>query len=197
MKILIVDDHPMVRRGVASILFNEKNIDSIMEAGGINEALSIMINDNIGLVLIDLRLDNERGLDLAGKIRNMQIETKIIFLTSSITYEEFLEGEKLQVNGYILKEALPEDILYAINLVLRGKKYYDPEIKKKDTCIDKLTDRERDVMQKLGDGLSNDEIASQLFISQYTVKKHVSNILNKLNLNNRSQVVLFTSSRLS
>lgn len=104
----------------------------------------------------------------------------------------------MDVDGYVLKDAFGEDILYAINVVLRDKKFIDPEIlkyeiKEKDKSLDSLTPREQDVLKELGKGLSNQEIADALFISQYTVKKHITNIFSKLDLTHRTQAALYAN----
>jgi two-component system nitrate/nitrite response regulator NarL len=115
--------------------------------------------------------------------------------------EDFLKAEEVGVDGYVLKEALPEELLYAIKIVSQGRKYYDPtllELKMKETAndpINELTPREQDVLMALGEGLPNREIAKRLFITEYTVKKHVSQILSKLELADRTQAALFASSR--
>ncbi|MBZ9689205.1 response regulator transcription factor [Clostridium estertheticum] len=202
MKLVIVDDHPLVRKGIISILTNEKSIDEIKEASNIEEAMLILIKEEIEIAIVDLRLGSEDGLEIVLRGKKMNLKTKFVVLTSFIPQEDFKRAEKMDVDGYILKEAFAEDILYAIRLISRGKKYYDPEIlKQKDvlnnSLIYQLTDRENDVLKEVGKGLSNGEIACALFISEHTVKKHVSNILYKLNLNHRSQVVFMVNTKVA
>ena len=202
MKIVIVDDHPLVRQGLISILTNEKNIDEIKEASNIKEAISLIMKDEIDVAMVDLRLGTEDGLEIVAKGKEMNLKTKFVILTSFIPQEDFKRAEKMGVDGYILKEAFAEDILYATRLISRGKKYYDPEIlKQKDILnnglIRQLTDRENDVLREVGKGLSNEEIARVLYISEHTVKKHVSNILCKLNLNHRAQVVFMVNTKVA
>ena len=123
---------------------------------------------------------------------------KFIILTSYISQGDFLKAEKIEVDGYLLKEATAEDLLFVVDLVSRGKKYYDPEIIKyhkknseNQNLINQLTNREKEVLYEMGKGLSNLEIAENLYISHNTVKKHISRILSKLNLKHRSQIALF------
>lgn len=203
MKLLIVDDHPLVRQGLKAILTNEKNIDEIKETSNIEEAMNIIMRDEIEVAIIDLRLGSEDGLEIVANGKKMNLKTKFVVLTSFIPQEDFKRAEKLEVDGYILKEAFAEDILYAFRLINRGKKYYDPEIlKQKDelnnnSLIHQLTNRENDVLKEVAKGLSNEEIANALYISEHTVKKHVSNILYKLNLNHRAQVVYMVNNKVA
>lgn len=203
MKLLIIDDHPLVRRGLVSMLSNESCMYDVKEAGNLMEAMDILTNEKPNIAMVDLKLGLENGIEIVAKGRELSQNTKYLMLTSFISYEDFLKAEKVGMDGYILKEALVEDILYAINLVSRGKKYYDPgiieymESNNNKGITDQLTDREREVFEELGQGLSNDEIAKQLFISTNTVKKHVSSIMSKLNLSHRTQVVMLINNKLT
>lgn len=193
MKIVIVDNHPVVRQGIKSILTNEKGIEAIKEASNIEEAMRIITKEEISIAIIDLKLSKEDGLDIVERAKEIGLKTRFIVLTCCISQENFKRGESLGVDGYILKEAFVEDILYAINIVNRGKKYYYSEVFKinnqlKNNELDQLTNREKDVLKEIEKGLSNEEIARSLYISEHTVKKHVSSILCKLDLSNRSQI---------
>jgi two-component system nitrate/nitrite response regulator NarL len=198
MNILVVDDHPLVRKGITSTLSCEDNIDIVLEASNVKEAISIIISKKPNLAIVDLNLGKEDGLEIIKNLKN-KTNTKFIILTSSIKKEDFIRSEEAGVDGYILKDAFAEDILYAIHVVLRGRKFIDPEITKYqvestfDNGFTELTPREYDVLVELGKGLSNVEIAKKLFISEHTVKKHVSSILLKLQLNHRTQAALFVN----
>jgi two-component system nitrate/nitrite response regulator NarL len=189
VKIIIVDNHPVVRQGLIAILTNEKSIEEIKEASNIQEAMSIIAKEEIEIAIIELRLDNEDGLAIVSGAKDMKLKTKFIVLTEVMLEEDFKRAERLGVDGYILKEAFIDDILYAIKVIIRGKKYYYPDILKyNNSIIDQLTNREKDVLNEIRKGLTNEEIANSLYISEHTVKKHVSNILAKLNLSNRTQI---------
>ncbi|MCH5138577.1 response regulator transcription factor [Clostridiaceae bacterium UIB06] len=191
MKVVIVDNHPVVRQGLISILTNEKSIEEIKEASNIQEAINIITKEEIEIAIIDLRLDNADGLAIVARAKDMELKTKFIVLTEIMSEENFKKAEHLGVYGYILKEAFIDDILYAIKVIIRGKKYYYPDILKyNNSIIDQLTNREKDVLKEISKGLTNEEIANCLYISEHTVKKHVSNILAKLNLNNRTQITV-------
>ena len=204
MKILVVDDHPLARKGIISILSLEGSYDEIFEACNGAEAVEIIEREQPDLSMIDLYLAGEDGLDIVAKARDKGAKTKFIILTSSLKKEDFHRAREVGVEGYVLKEAFAEDILYALAIVLRGKQFIDPEIVKyqinssqEDRRFNELTLRERDVLAEIGRGLSNHEIAGKLFISENTVKKHVSNILFKLDLAHRTQVALLANKKLN
>lgn len=196
MKILVVDDHPLIRKGISSVLSFEDNVEKILEASNQEEAIELLQTDEFTLAIVDLNLGKQDGLEIVSKARKLGIKTKFLILTSSVRKEDFFRAKKIGVDGYILKEAFAEDIIYAIHVVLRGKQYIDPEIiryqttSSSDSSLDELTPRENDVLMVLSKGYSNYEIGEELFISENTVKKHVSNILLKLELNHRTQAAL-------
>ena len=198
MKILIVDDHPLVRKGIVSTLDFDEDIEEILEASNVEEAMAIIQNKKPVLTILDLNLASEDGLEIVSRSKSLRCNTKFLILTSSLRREDYFRAMDTDVDGYILKEAFAEDILYAIHVVLRGKKYIDPEVIEYesqswdlDRYLEKLTPREMDVLVELGEGLSNYEIARKLYISENTVKKHVSNILSKLELSHRTQAALY------
>lgn len=200
MKILIVDDHPLVRRGIISTLSFEEGFDKLLEASNLNEAMGLIQTENPELAIVDLYLGSEDGLKVVSNSKMRGFKTKFMILTSSVKKEDFLKAKEIGVDGYILKEAFAEDIIYAVHVVLRGKKFIDPEVIRyevastsEDECLGRLTPREQDVLVELGNGLSNCEIATKLFISENTVKKHVSNILSKLELEHRTQAALLVN----
>lgn len=201
MRIVIVDDHPLVRKGLAAVLSNEPDIEIVGEASGVEGALIAIEELKPDLSLIDLKLCNECGLDIIERINREEVKSKFAILTSSINEEDFRHSEEVKVDGYILKEALIDEILYAIRVIVRGRKYYDPGVldilmKKNDEgLIEDLTERERDVLIALGKGLNNKDIAKNLYITEYTVKKHVSQILSKLELRDRTQAALYANNK--
>lgn len=200
MKIVIVDDHPLVRKGLAAVISLQPDVLFAGEATNEHEALTLFENTSPDLVLLDLKLADESGLDLIVSARSRGIRSKFVLLTSSASREDFKRAEEIQVDGYVMKEALPEELLYAIHLVHKGRKYYDPSFvtsRLQDyelTPADELTPKEKEVLISLGHGCSNREIATRLYISEYTVKKHVSQILAKLQVADRTQAALYANS---
>lgn len=197
MKVLVVDDHPLVRRGIVSTISFENDIEDITEASNILEAMSNLINNKPDITVIDLYLGTEDGLEIVNQAKAKNINSKFIVLTSSSKKSDFAKAQKLDVEGYILKDAFAEDFIYAFKVVNRGKKYYDPAVIEykygngEKSNLDELTERELDVLKELSLGHSNGQIAKTLFISENTVKKHVSAILNKLDLSHRTEAALF------
>ena len=194
MRIFLVDDHPMVRAGLASVLSREKEVIEVKEASNLKEAAELLNSYNPDLSIIDLRLGKEDGLEVIKLAKNKGLNTRFIVLTSSIKSEDFRRAQAAGVDGYILKDAFIEDILYAFHVVIRGKKYFTPDVleyaKSEDNELKDLTPREKDVLLELGKGLSNMQIAERLYISENTVKKHISSILGKLGLNHRLEAAV-------
>jgi len=200
MKILVVDDHPLVRKGIVSTLSFEKYVDSILESSNKNEAMHIIQMEKPELAIVDIYLGKENGLDIVSDSKKRGYKTKFMILTSSVKKEDYMKAKEVGVDGYILKEAFAEDIIYALHVILRGKKFIDPEILRyenvnnsEDVYLERLTPREKEILIELGNGLSNYEIAKKLYISENTVKKHVSNILSKLGLEHRTQAALLVN----
>jgi|SRR5665647_683438 len=199
MKVIIIDDFPLTRKGITAILQLEQNIELVGEASDVDTAINLIINQNPDIIMLDLRLGSESGLKIVERSNELGLRCKFIVLTSSIDEYDFTWAEGLGAKGYVLKEALPEEIILAINIVNQGRKYYDPGLmsiimKQKSTIDhDKLTERENDVLAELGKGLSNREISKRLFITEHTVKKHVSQILAKLNMNDRTKAAIYAN----
>lgn len=196
MKIVIVDDHPLVRKGINSILSLEDNFEIVGEAGCVSDAERVILENKPDAALIDLRLGNEDGLSIVRNAKAKNTSCKFIILTSSLEHSDFQRAEECGINGYILKESFPDEIIYALNVISRGRKYFDPNIvdyamRNNNDDIEELTPREREVLEVLGKGLCNKDIAKRLFITEFTVKKHIGQILDKLNLSDRTQAALY------
>ncbi|MDW7739076.1 MAG: response regulator transcription factor [Bacillota bacterium] len=204
IKVMMVDDHPLVRRGIEAATRLEKDMELTGSASNIKEALKIIKEQEPDVALVDLRLNNEHGLGIVRQGRQICDKTRYIILTSYSTEEEIQAAIAENVDGYILKEALPEELINAVRTVSQGRKYFDPVVvqmamekgrfsRKPD--LSELTPRELEVLKALSRGLNNQCIADELYISEHTVKKHVGSILEKLELNDRTQAALYAVSK--
>ncbi len=201
MHIVIIDDHPLVRQGLSAVLSIEDDMIVTGEASTAKEGISLVCEIRPDIAIVDLRLGDSSGLDTIQTCKEKVPGCKYIVLTSSADRDDFCRAEELGADGYILKQAFPEEIASAVRLVYRGRKYFDPIMvenymhHKINDPFGTLTSRERDVLDALGEGLRNREIARKLFITEFTVKKHVSQILAKLELSDRTQAALLARDR--
>lgn len=195
MKVLLADDCQILTRGLLSVLSVKQNIDKIYEASSRKDEVDILERYKPDIAVVDMTIGNDDTIEIIKYAKENKINTKFLILTSSSKKYDFERAKKAGVYGYILKDALAEEILYAFSLVSRGKKFFHTDVLglteyggKKH--IELLTKREKEVFFQVAKGLSNNMIAEKLYISENTVKKHVSNILSKLNLSYRTQIVL-------
>lgn len=199
MKIVIVDDHPLVRKGLTAVLTLEQDIEILGESEMVEEAIDLIEEKKPDLAIVDIKLGNRSGFEVVEKLKDS--DCRCMILTSSTMEMDVRRAEASGADGYVLKEALPEELLLAIKLIFKGKKYYDPGLmemlfkKDDDDNLSRLTPKEREVLIGLGEGLSNQGMARKLMITEFTVKKHVSQILSKLSLNDRTQAALFAQSK--
>lgn len=204
MKILLVNDQAIIRRGLISILSLEDNLEIIGEANNTQEALNLFQKEMPDLTIIDFQIGDESGLKLINEARKLGCTCKFAILTFSKDRESFQRALAIEVVGYISLNSHPEELIYALQMIQKGKKYYDPEFiemliqTQEESTIDDsrlalLTSKEKEVLEKLGMGFSNKQIAHSLYISENTVKKHVSQVLAKLELGDRTQVALFAN----
>nr|WP_307990824.1 response regulator transcription factor [uncultured Niameybacter sp.] len=195
MCILIVDDHPLVRRGIIDILHMTNATEHICEAGTTKEALEILIKEKPEITLVDINLGHDNGFNLLEQAKERQIKSRFVMLSSSSSPYDLKKAKQMEVAGYILKDAFIEDIVYAIGSVRRGNKFFSQQLQEIDqeNKLDVLTAREKEVFEMLRTGANNIEIGKQLFITEGTVKKHVSNILSKLGLSNRVELMVYAN----
>lgn len=202
MRILIVDDHPLVREGLAAVLSAEDDMAIVGSADNARAALDILRTEHPDLVLLDLRLRSESGLDVVRAARAEDHSCRFLVLTSAGGREDYRQAMELQVEGYALKDALPEELLLAMRIVAKGRRYIDPTFMDGPDPMARglpgqgyaaLTQKERDVLHLLGEGLSNRQIAARLFVTEFTVKKHMGQILAKLELPDRTQAALYAN----
>ncbi len=194
---LILDDHPIARKGLESIIHMYRPDDEVLQAGTVKEAIENMQGRDVNMAFIDLNLNGESGLDLLRWLKKERQEVKTIFITSSSREQDFLQAKDMGVDAYILKDAFIDEIMFGLKAVERGSKFYSADLienigssTEEDKKLSSLTARETEVLKLMHCGYSNLEISNKLFISNGTTKKHVSSILSKLGLKNRVQAVL-------
>jgi DNA-binding NarL/FixJ family response regulator len=207
LRVLIVDDQALVRAGFAMILGTEKDIDVIGEAGNGIEALEAVREMRPDVVLMDIRMPEMDGITATARLCADDAgdeRPKVIILTTFDLDDYVYEALRAGASGFLLKDTPPEELAEAIRVVARGDALLSPSITRKlleefsktptspvpHEHIDDLTDREVEVLRQLARGLSNAEIADALFVSETTVKTHVSHILTKLELRDRVQAVV-------
>ncbi|NLX90202.1 MAG: response regulator transcription factor [Firmicutes bacterium] len=200
MKIVVIDDHPLVLRGIQQIISLEKDLELAGVATSCSQGVELIKKVKPDLVIVDISMPGESGFELIRRVKGFLPSCSIIVLTSSVSKKDLQAVMAENVNGYILKSALPEEFISAIRIVARGRRYYDPEIlddilrRENNGPFAELTAREKDIIQALARGLSNRAISREFCISENTVKKHISNLLNKLNLKDRTQAALYAFS---
>jgi DNA-binding NarL/FixJ family response regulator len=198
IRVLCIDDHPLVRKGIASILGNEPDIDLVGEAGNGLDAVSMFRAHRPDVTLMDLRMPQLDGIEAVKQIRAEFPDAKIIALTSFDGDQEIYRALEAGVRGYLLKEMVHTEVLRAIRLVHSGKRLMPPEVAERLTEYfpkSALTPREIEVLTLVATGLANKEIAHKLGTADGTVKIHVQNILSKLNASDRTHAVTIAVQR--
>ena len=203
IRVLVVDDQSMVRAGFRMLLGDEADIEVVAEAGNGREAVDKAARFQPTVVLMDIRMPELDGLEATRRILAADASARVLILTTfeldEYVYEALLAG----ASGFVLKDDPPEQLLAAIRTVAAGDMLLSPAITKRvirqftraprptpPRAFDDLTAREREVFRLIAEGLSNSEIAAQLYISDTTVKTHITHILQKLNLRDRVQAVV-------
>ena len=192
IRILTVDDHPLLRKGIAALVNGEPDLKLVAEASNGNEAVDAFRSHQPDVTLMDLQMPEVDGIDAINRIRREFPNARIIVLTTYSGDTQVLRALKAGARGYILKGHVHKDLLDAIRAVHAGQKRIPAEIAAQladHATDDALTEREIDVLKLVAAGNANKQIADRLSIGEATVKSHVSNILSKLGANDRSHAV--------
>jgi NarL family two-component system response regulator LiaR len=201
ISVLIVDDHAIVRQGLRTYLDLQPDIEVVGEAGDGREAVARVRETLPDIVLMDLVMPNVDGVEATRQVTAVSPSTRVIVLTSFSEDEQVFASIKAGAQGYLMKDVLPSQLVQDIRQVHRGEVRLNPEIARKlmqeftnpqpATPKHDLTERELEVLRLIAQGKSNKEISDDLVLSEKTVKTHVSNILQKLHLSDRTQAAVY------
>ena len=204
-RILLVDNHPIVREGLRAYLSSHPGLEISGEAESVPQALAVLGQTNPDLILLDVQLEGQSGLSLLETLQSREKQRrenapKVLLLTSFLDEDYLREALRLGAAGYLLKRAGQGALLDSIRAALRGERVLDPAAAAllptlQDDPLKRLTPRERTVLALLAEGLSNKAVAKRLDVGEKTVKTHVSSVLAKLGVKDRTQAALYAKSR--
>lgn len=206
LRLLVVDDHEVVREGLVGLLDRRSGFEVVAQAGSVAEAVSAAARYEPDIVVMDVRLPDGSGIEACREIRAARPETRVVILTSYPDEEAVLSAIVAGASGYLLKQVRGRDLVAALEAVGRGGSLLDPAVTEKvlervrrvaagglaDEVAD-LTQQERRILLLVAEGKTNKEIAGEIFLSDKTVKNYVSSILSKLNLQRRTQAAAFVA----
>ena len=201
-RVLLCDDHEVVREGLRGLIGRQESMIVVGEAGTVAEAIAAAARAKPDVVIMDVRLPDGSGVEACRAIRDATPETKVIMLTSYADDEALFASIIAGASGYLLKQTRGQAVVDAITTVASGRSLLDPDVTGKvleriresrgdDPAIASLTDQERKVLEGLAEGHTNREIGEKLFLSEKTVKNYVSRILDKLGLSRRAEAAAY------
>ncbi len=207
IRLLLVDDHTLVRQGIRSLLETQEDMEVVGEASGGHEAIAMTGDLRPDVTLMDLAMPDMNGMEATRQIKKQHPEIQVLALTMHSTDDYLFRALESGASGYVLKEADASELATAVRAVHAGGAYIYPPLAKRlveqfllrigsgeeRTSYGTLTSREQDILRFIGDGLTNEEIAEQLVLSVHTVQTHRSNIMKKLGLHNRAQLVTYAA----
>ncbi len=194
IRVLIADDHAVVRQGLRTFLDLQDDMEVVAEAADGAEALAAAEEHTPDIVLVDLVMPNVDGIEAIRGLRERVPAARAIILSSFIDDEKLLPAVRAGAAGYLLKDVQPQELVAAIRTVHAGGALLHPKVASRlleELSTDPLTPREREVLALIGRGMANKLIARELELSEKTVKAHVSNILAKLGVTDRTQAALY------
>ena len=202
VKVMLADDHVLIREGIKKLLEFDGSIEVVDEASDGEECLEKILRSKPQVLLLDINMPKVNGIEVLEEIKRQKIDVKVLILTVHNEVEYLLKAVDIGVDGYLLKDSGSSELKKAIDVVMSGENYIQPELipalnKRlvardidKDK-IDSLTKRELEVLIKVANGMINKEIATSLDISERTVKNHISNIFKKIDVSDRTQAAVF------
>ncbi|TDV50959.1 response regulator [Actinophytocola oryzae] len=205
VRVALVDDHEVVRRGLRDLLGGEPGIEVVAEAGGVEEAMARVAATSPDVVVVDVRLPDGDGVALCRDLRRLDPAPRCLVLTAFDDERALVEAIMAGASGYLLKQVRGQDLVDAVREVAAGRSLLDPvttarvldrmrESAKTDELA-ALTEREREVLDLVGEGLTNRQIAERLFLAEKTVKNYVTSVLAKLGMERRTQAVAWIARR--
>lgn len=207
-RVFVVDDHEVIRRGVAALIGAEDDLELVGEAGTIAEALARVPGQQPQVAVLDVRLPDGNGVELCRELRSRMPELRCLMLTSFDDHEALMDAILAGASGFVLKGVVGEELVGSIRTIGSGRSLLSPrktqamldwlrQQQKQADPLRELTEREREVFELVGEGMTNREIAGRMFLAEKTVKNHVSQVLAKLAMRHRSEAaVLATELRL-
>jgi DNA-binding NarL/FixJ family response regulator len=203
IRVLVVDDHPIVRQGLVGVLSDEDDLEVVGEAASGREAVAAAARLRPDVVLLDLEMDDVDGVEAIPQLRSVHPAIEVLVFTAYDTDERVLGAIRAGARGYLLKGASSDEIARAIRSIAAGGSYLEPRVAGKllaevtapRRASPTLSEREREVLRLVADGLPTKQIASSLSISERTVKFHVNSIFHKLGADNRAQAVALAVQR--
>jgi DNA-binding NarL/FixJ family response regulator len=207
IRVMLVDDHEVVREGLRTLIGRNKGLIVTGEAGTMAEAIEVAARVKPDVIVMDVRLPDGSGVEACRTIREVRPETKVIMLTSYADDEALFASIVAGAAGYLLKQTRGQAVIDAITAVAQGRSLLDPDVTGKvlervrrgrpdeDPAFASLTDQERKVLEHLAEGKTNREIGEALFLSEKTIKNYVSRILDKLGLSRRAEAAAYVAKR--
>jgi DNA-binding NarL/FixJ family response regulator len=208
LRLLVVDDHEVVRQGLVTLLDRREGFQVVAEAGNVAESIELAERFRPDLVIMDVRLPDGSGIEACREIRAQHPEIRVVMLTSYPDEEAVLSAIVAGASGYLLKQVRARDLVSALEAVGRGESLLDPAVTEKvlervrriatspySDELAQLTSQEQKILLLVAEGKTNKEIAGEVFLSDKTVKNYVSSILSKLNLQRRAQAAAFVAKR--
>ncbi|HTW13953.1 MAG TPA: response regulator transcription factor [Nocardioides sp.] len=196
IRIVLVDDHPVVRAGLRALVEGQDDLVVVGEADGLEQALEVVAGDPPDVVLMDLSLGAGRpgGAEATAALRALDVPPEVLVLTTYDTESDILRALEAGARGYLLKDAPPDDLFGGIRATARGETVLAPSVaatlvRRTTPGASTVTDREVEVLELLSRGLGNKEMARELFVSEATVKSHLSHIYTKLGVDTRAGAV--------
>lgn len=204
LKVLLVDDHEVVRTGLRALIDSQEDMQVVGEAGTAEEAVRRVGYDSPDVVVLDVRLPDGSGVEACREIRQRFPEVKVLMLTSFADEEALMAAILAGASGYVLKRVKSDDLLGDIRRVGAGESLLDPEMvdrlfhrlrsgSEDDELLSRLTKQERRIVEYIADGLTNRQIAEEMFLAEKTVKNYVSSVLAKLGLERRVQAAVLST----